>query len=63
MSEILWEEYIGDGVYAVYDRAGGVWLKANDHIHPIDKVYLEPNIFSTLVCFQQKCQFTFGGTP
>lgn len=29
-------EHLGDGVYAVYDRYGGVELRANDHLQPTD---------------------------
>jgi len=32
--------YLGDGVYAIFDGYG-VWLHANDHKDPTDKIYLE----------------------
>ena len=32
-------EYLGDGVYAKFD-GHGIWLLANHHEHPTDKVYL-----------------------
>jgi hypothetical protein len=40
-------EYIGDGVYAKFDGFG-VWLLANDHLNPTDKVYLEPEVLNAL---------------
>jgi len=40
-------EYLGDGVYAKYDGFG-VWLLANDHLNPTDKVYLEPSVLEAL---------------
>jgi hypothetical protein len=40
-------EYLGDGVYAIFDGSG-VWLHANDHLHPSDKVYLEPQVLEAL---------------
>lgn len=43
-------EYIGDGVYAIYD-GNGVWLHANDKDDPTDKVYLEPKVMDNLVWF------------
>lgn len=43
--------YLGDGVYAIYDGFG-IWLHANDHEHPTDKIYLEPDVFKALVQFK-----------
>ena len=40
-------EYLGDGVYALYDGLG-IWLHANDHANPTDKVYLEPSVLKNL---------------
>jgi len=40
--------YLGDGVYAIFDGFG-VWLHANDHENPTDRVYLEPQVFSALL--------------
>ncbi len=31
--------YLGDGVYAISDGFG-IWLHANDHLNPTDKIYL-----------------------
>jgi len=39
--------HLGDGVYAIYDGFG-IWLHANDHENPTDKVYLEPDILEKL---------------
>lgn len=46
-------EYIGDGVYAIFDGYG-IWLHANDHQCPTDKIYLEPNVLEALNRFYQK---------
>lgn len=40
-------EYIGDGVYAGWNGFG-VWLHANDHAMPTDKIYLEPGVLKSL---------------
>ena len=37
------KRYIGDGVYAIFDGYG-IWLHANHHEHPTDKIYLEPDV-------------------
>ena len=42
--------YLGDGVYAIFD-GHGIWLHANDHEHPTDKIYLEPEILKRLGSF------------
>ena len=43
--------YLGDGVYAKADGMGGVWLLANDHKNPTDKVYLEPSVHRNYLQF------------
>jgi len=45
--------YIGDGVYAIYDGFG-IWLHANDHENPTDRVYLEPKVLNQLVRFSKE---------
>ena len=35
--------YIGDGVYAIFDGYG-IWLHANHHKNPTDRIYLEPSV-------------------
>ena len=47
-------EYIGDGVYAIFDGYG-VWLHANDHKNPTDRVYLEPSVWRSLNNFVSRC--------
>lgn len=42
--------YLGDGVYAIYD-GGGIWLHANSHDNPTDRIYLEPETASALFRF------------
>ena len=44
------EEYLGDGVYAIFDGRG-IWLHANDMKAPTDKVYLEPSVLESLFGF------------
>jgi len=43
--------YLGDGVYAIFD-GHGIWLHANDHANPTDKIYLEPNVMQALKGFE-----------
>lgn len=45
--------YLGDGVYAIFDGYG-VWLHANDHENPTDRVYLEPQIMEALIRFKEE---------
>ncbi len=42
--------YLGDGVYAIFDGYG-VWLHANSHDNPTDKIYLEPDVYQALKIF------------
>ena len=46
-------EYLGDGVYAIFDGFG-IWLHANHHEFPTDKVYLEPEVLEALNNFQNR---------
>jgi hypothetical protein len=43
-------EYLGDGVYALVTN-NGVWLHANDHENPTDKIFLEPKVYANLKRF------------
>lgn len=45
-------EYIGDGVYAIYD-GWGIELRANHHLDSTDKIFLEPEVFDALVKFKE----------
>ena len=40
--------YLGDGVYAKPDQ-WGIWLHANSHLEPTDKIYLEMAVIQNLV--------------
>ena len=40
-------EYLGDGVYAVYD-GNGIELRANDPINPTDVIYIESFVLDAL---------------
>jgi len=47
------KEYLGDGVYAIFDGYG-IWLHANDHENPTDRIYLESPVYDALVRFDQR---------
>lgn len=49
------KEYIGDGVYALFDGYG-IELRANDFDSPTDMIYIEPSVFEALVRFNQRCK-------
>ncbi len=53
-------EHLGDGVYAAYDRCGGIELRANDHLQPTDVVYLEPAVIEALLVFRDHCREEAG---
>jgi len=46
------KEYLGDGVYAIFDGFG-IWLHANDCENPTDRIYLEPEVLKALHCFEK----------
>ena len=46
-------DYIGDGVYVKW-RGDGVWLLANDHLNPTDKVFLEMPVLAALIRFVKR---------
>lgn len=48
------KDYLGDGVYALFDGYG-IWLHANDHENPTDRVYLEPSVLEALNRFNKRC--------
>ena len=45
--------HLGDGVYAIFDGYG-IWLHANDHENPTDRIYLEPSVFDSLTRFNKE---------
>lgn len=45
--------YLGDGVYALFDGQG-IWLHANDHKHPTDRIYLESEVLKNLNLFNME---------
>jgi hypothetical protein len=51
-------DYLGDGVYAIYDGFG-IWLHANDHKNPTDKIYLEPSVLNALNNFNKRMEETY----
>ena len=46
-------EYLGDGVYAVYDGFG-IQLRVNDMVYPSDVVYLEDSVINALNRFWER---------
>ena len=48
-------EHLGDGVYAIFDDFG-IWLHANDHENPTDRVYLEPSVLTALNRFDKQAR-------
>jgi len=48
-------DHLGDGVYAIYDGFG-IWLHANDHKNPTDKIYLEPSVLTALNNFNKRME-------
>ncbi len=46
-------DYLGDGVYALYDYTG-IWLHANHHATPTDRVYIEPQVLKNLNTFVER---------
>jgi hypothetical protein len=47
------KDYLGDGVYAVFDGYG-IELRVNDFENPTDVVYLEPSVIDALVRFYER---------
>jgi len=43
-------DYIGDGVYVIWDGFG-IELRANSHDCPTDTIYLEPEVIEKLNAF------------
>ncbi len=48
------KEYIGDGVYVIFDGFG-FWLHTNDLENPSDRIYLEPTVLESLNRFAKLC--------
>ena len=40
-------DYLGDGVYAIFTFRG-IWLHANHHESPTDRIFLEPAVLDAL---------------
>lgn len=47
-------DFLGDGVYAIFDGFG-ITLNANDLHNPTDTIYLEPNVIEALKRFVDLC--------
>lgn len=43
-------EYLGDAVYALFDGYG-IWLHANSHDKPTDRIYIEDMTLANLITF------------
>ncbi len=46
-------EHAGSGVYVVVD-AIGVWLHANSHDQPTDRIYLEDEVLTAVLKFRER---------
>jgi len=46
-------EYLGDGLYVVWDGFG-IELRANDPVLPTDVVYLEDSVYQALLDFVER---------
>ncbi len=46
-------EYLGDGAYVGLDYGYQLKLMANDHKHPSDTVYLDPDAYAALERYVQ----------
>lgn len=46
-------QHLGDGVYAGHDK-WGIWLHANDHANPTDRIYLEQCVYMALKQYADK---------
>lgn len=46
-------DYLGDGVYALFDGLR-IWLHANDHLNPTDRICLEPEVMEALKRFDAR---------
>lgn len=53
-TEFVLQDYLGDGVYGLFDGFG-IWLHANDHKNPTDRIYLEPKVLKSLKGFAERC--------
>lgn len=47
--------HLGDGAYAIY-QPDGVWLHANHHLNPTDRIWLEGYALKVLNGFVEKCK-------
>lgn len=45
--------YLGDGVYAGHDGYH-IWLHANDHAAPTDRIAIERNVYLSLKRYAQR---------
>ena len=52
--EFIHEDYLGDGVYALFDGYA-IWLRANDVNNPTDEICLEPQVIRSLYSFNEHC--------
>lgn len=49
----VYKEYLGDGVYAVFDGYM-IKLRANDFKNPTSQIYLEPEVLAALNRFAER---------
>lgn len=54
MDDNFFQQYLGDGVYAIFN-GDGFWLHVSDLNKPTDRVYLEPKVLAELNRFVKHC--------
>lgn len=47
------QDYLGDGVYVGHDGYQ-LWLYANHHEHPTDRIALEPSVLEALIRYAER---------
>lgn len=52
--------YCGDAVYAYFDGFG-IELRANDHLVPSDRIFLEPSVLVALIRFAKQAGMNLEG--
>lgn len=53
--EFLHKDYLGDGVYALFDGYA-IWLRANDPDDPTGQICIEPSVLRSLNRFNTYCE-------
>lgn len=48
------DDYMGDGVYVKINDANQLELKTGSHDHPDNIVYIEPEVWVSLLCYVKR---------